>query len=96
MRDKNGKFTTGNPGKPKGATSTKTNEIRASFQLLIENNLHQLEDDLSKLKPKERLDVVMNLANYIIPKLKATEMTFDDISKNQFRPIILKLTDDDD
>lgn len=87
MRNEKGQFKKGNPGKPKGAKSKKNAEIRNSFKMLIENNLDKLEDDLNQLKPKERLDVIMNLANYIIPKLKATEMTFDDKTENQFRPI---------
>jgi hypothetical protein len=27
------------------------------------------------------------LANYVVPKLKSAEMTVEDISKNEFRPI---------
>ena len=72
-RNENGQFMKGNPGKPKGATSKQNKEIRERFKMLLDNNLDQIEDDLQKLNSKDRIDAIISLASYVIPKLKATE-----------------------
>jgi hypothetical protein len=63
----------GNKGKPKGAISKHNKEIRERFKMLLDNNLDQIEDDLQKLNSKDRIDAILNLAGYVVPKLKAVE-----------------------
>lgn len=87
-RDNDGKIKA-SAGRPKGAKNRTTEDIRQKFQMLLDNNLDSIQADLNKLKPDKRLDVLLNLANYIIPKLKATEMEVTTTNKNQFRPIII-------
>jgi len=87
MRNEKGQFEKGNPGKPIGAKSKKNAEIRNSFKMLIENNLDKLEDDLRQLSEKDRIDAILSLAKYVVPTLKATEMSIEDVSKNEFTPI---------
>jgi len=88
MRNEKGQFTSeGNKGRPKGSTNQRTTRLRDKFLKLVEANESTLHEDLQSLKPKERLDVILNLASYLIPKLKATEMTLEDKTESQFRPI---------
>jgi hypothetical protein len=63
----------GNSGKPKGATSKQNKMIRERLKMLLDNNLDQIEDDLQKLNSKDRIDAILNLAGYVVPKLKSTE-----------------------
>jgi hypothetical protein len=87
-RTPDGKFTSeGNIGRPKGSTSKQTKELRQRFKLLLDENLDALQSDLDQLKPKDRIDAILSLANYVVPKLKSSEMTVEDVSKNEFRPI---------
>lgn len=72
-RNENGQFAEGNTGKPKGANSKQNKEIRERFKMLLNNNMDKIQDDLNELKPKERIDAIISLASYVIPKLKATE-----------------------
>ena len=72
-RNESGQFMKGNSGKPKGATSKQNKEIRERFKMLLDNNLDQIEDDLQKLNSKDRIDAILNLAGYVVPKLKAVE-----------------------
>ena len=72
-RNESGQFMKGNPGKPKGATSKQNKEIRERFKMLLDNNLDQIEDDLQKLNSKDRIDAILNLASFVVPKLKAVE-----------------------
>lgn len=62
-------------GRPKGAQNRATAEVRKAFQDLVENNLHQLEKDLKELEPFQRINAILNLAKFILPQLKATEIT---------------------
>jgi hypothetical protein len=75
MRSENGQFAKGNSGKPKGATSKQNKEIRERFKMLLDNNLDQIEDDLQKLNSKDRIDTIISLSAFVIPKLKATSYT---------------------
>ncbi|MBK0403884.1 hypothetical protein I5M27_12890 [Adhaeribacter sp. BT258] len=71
-------FEKGNPGKPKGAKNKVTTEIREKFDQLLQSvTAEQMAADLLALKPAERLNLIMGLAEYITPKLARTQMQFD-------------------
>ncbi|MBK0383558.1 hypothetical protein I5M32_11375 [Pedobacter sp. SD-b] len=72
-------------GRTKGTTNKDTAEIRNSFQLLIENNLKQLEQDLKALEPKDRVKAIIDLSKFVIPIMKATEL--NDVSGLSVEPI---------
>lgn len=72
-------------GRPKGAVNKNTAQIRENFQSLIENNLEQLENDLKELKPFERIKIVLELSKFVLPTLKATELTTS--TDNGFNPV---------
>ena len=64
-------------GRPKGAknrTTYKTKEILAD---ILENNIENVQKDLDSLEPKDRLNFLMNLASYVVPKLKSVEVAGD-------------------
>jgi hypothetical protein len=73
MRNDKGQFAKGNKGKPFGATSKQNKEIRERFKMLLEDNIDTLQKDIEKLNSKDRIDAIISLASYVIPKLKATE-----------------------
>jgi hypothetical protein len=73
-------------GRTKGAVNKNTADIRAKFQLLIENNIGTIEKDIEALKPLDRLKVLIDLAKFVVPTLKAVEV--NDISENDnFQPV---------
>lgn len=78
-------------GRTKGATNKDTTEIRNSFQYLIENNLKQLESDLKELKPFERIKVILELSKFVLPTMKAVEVT-DTNNESDFKPITITFT----
>jgi hypothetical protein len=82
-------------GRTKGTINKDTAEIRNSFQLLIENNLKQLEQDLKDLEPKDRVKAILDLSKFVIPLLKATEIT--DVSEQiGFTPITINIIQPDE
>jgi hypothetical protein len=67
-----------------------TTEIRNKYLQLIENNIEQLEQDLQTLKASERVKAIIELSKFILPTLKATEMSLSNETKFQAIEIELK------
>jgi len=61
-------------GRPKGSGNKDVSEIREAFQKLIEGNIDQLETDLAELSPEKRINAIISLASYVLPKLKQIEV----------------------
>jgi hypothetical protein len=76
-------------GRPKGAVNKTTTEIREKFSVLLENNLEKFQADIDLLEPKDRIKVILELAKFIVPTLKATESTTGNEDANN--PIIVNL-----
>ena len=65
-------------GRTKGTPNRNTDEIRQNFQRLIENNLTTLENDIKELEPKDRIKAILDLSKFVLPTLKATELSSND------------------
>ena len=74
MRDDKGRFAEGNEGRPKGSVNKSSNEIRETFQFLLSNNLEKIQDDLNELEPRDRIKLLLDLASFIIPKMKSVDL----------------------
>jgi hypothetical protein len=69
---------TNNPnGRPKGRPNKITQDTRAWLSAVIDKNRRQMERDLKALEPKERLQILERLIQYVIPKQQATATTVD-------------------
>lgn len=68
---------TASKGRPKGSVNKTTKEIRNAFSLLIEDNMDQLKTDLKELEPKDRITLLLQVAKFVIPTLKAIEVAED-------------------
>lgn len=69
---------TNNPnGRPKGRPNKITQDTRAWLSAVIDKNRRQMERDLKALEPKERLQILERLMQYVIPKQQATAATVD-------------------
>ena len=75
-RQKTGGRTIGTPNK----TSA---EIRNLFQTLIENNIEQLQSDFDSLEPKDRINCIIKLSEFILPKLQAVKMQNEDVGERE-------------
>lgn len=62
-------------GRTPGTPNKVTAKVRESFATLLENNLDRFQEDLNALKPSERLSVILHVAKFVIPILKAVEVT---------------------
>jgi hypothetical protein len=64
-------------GRTTGAVNKTTAEIREHFQNLVSDNLEQLDDDLKSLEPLQRLKMIIELSKFVVPTLKATELSLE-------------------
>lgn len=76
-------------GRTTGAVNKTTAEIREHYQNLVSNNLEQLDSDLKSLEPLQRLKMIIEISKFVVPTLKATELTTD--KENGFNPIVINL-----
>ena len=79
LRNKDGTLKKGvvlNPkGRGQGTPNRTTAELKAAIKLFVDAELENVQDLLSELTPKERLDVLCKLIPYVLPK--QTELVTD-------------------
>jgi hypothetical protein len=65
------KGTSGNSnGRTKDVPNKVTTKVREMYSLFVELNMERLQDDFDQLEPKERIDVLLKLSEYVVPKLQ--------------------------
>tara|TARA_R110000824_G_scaffold168348_1_gene345334 strand:- start:638 stop:910 length:273 start_codon:yes stop_codon:yes gene_type:complete len=77
-------------GRKAGSQNKVTNEIRQKYLDLIVDNFEQLEKDIKGLRGTERVKAIIELSKFILPTLKATEMSLNNETKFQAIEIELK------
>ena len=56
-------------GREKGTPNKLTKEIRTVLKDLIYKELDQIQEHLNSLEPKQRLELVIKLIPYVLPKV---------------------------
>lgn len=79
----------GNPnGRPKGSQGKSTAKIKEAYHMLLENNLDNMSEwlaDIADDNPKDAVELMLKLSEYILPKLARQEVTGadgEDLFKN--------------
>jgi hypothetical protein len=75
-------------GRKLGTPNKITADVRECFSNLLKNNLDLLQDDLEQLKPYERIKIILELAKFVIPTLKAVELNATE--NDNFKEIIFE------
>ena len=77
-------------GRTKGTPNRTTAATKELIQNVVSNELDNITELLNKLEPKERIDAVIKLLPYIVPK--QSEIAIDANNKfNVFEPVTLTL-----
>ena len=63
-------FKPGEGGRPKGSTNKVTREYKERVEWVLELLDETLEDSIRKLKPKDQVELWMNLQEFVRPKLQ--------------------------
>lgn len=74
IRNNDGTFGKGNPGKPRGAVTKISVKVRESIVNFLESNVDKIQSDFDKLKPGERLKFVAEILPYAAPKLSSVQI----------------------
>ena len=48
-----------------------TETLRETMKTIMQQEIEKLPEQLAKLEPKERLDIVLKLMPYVVPKVEA-------------------------
>lgn len=80
-------------GRPQGIPNKTTSQVRECFSQLLYENIDGITEDIKKLEPKDRLKVLIELAKFVLPSLKAIEESDGD-AKSDFKTIIVKYSDE--
>ena len=86
---------TNNPnGRPKGKPNKVTQDMRQWLSAVLEKNRSQMEKDLKALEPKERLQILERLMQYVIPKQQAVSaaVDFSKLIDSQMDTIVTEIT----
>jgi hypothetical protein len=73
-------------GRTKGTPNRITAEMRTQFNNLLQCNFDTIQEDLQKLKPLERINVLINIAKIVLPALQSIEYKDQSINKG-FTPL---------
>ena len=57
-------------GREKGTPNRLTKELRSALKDIVYQELEKIEEHLDELEPKERLELVLKLMPYTLPKVK--------------------------
>jgi 23S rRNA C2498 (ribose-2'-O)-methylase RlmM len=74
-------------GRPKGAVNKTTAEAKALLQIIVNNELETIQQRLEQLDNKERIDAVIKLLPYIVPR--QTEIAVE--TKTEYQPITVHI-----
>lgn len=77
-------------GRPRGAKNRTTTQTKAIIQKIVNDEIDTLPEMLDKLKPKERIEAVIKLMAYLIPKQSQIQI---DLPPERFQPVIIQMHD---
>lgn len=60
-------------GRQAGGKNQSTEKLRRAFADLLDGRIENLSDDLEKLSPKDRIQMIYRIADHVLPKMQAIE-----------------------
>jgi hypothetical protein len=87
MREKTG-------GREKGTPNKTTKELKQVLHSVIEQQLETIEEDLQKLDPKDRLNILLRLVEYVLPKQREQKIDFNSLTDTEIDELINRITDE--
>ena len=57
-------------GREIGTPNKTTSELRKTLKHIVDDELQILQDNINELKPKERIDLLIKLLPYVMPKVQ--------------------------
>jgi hypothetical protein len=67
-------------GREQGTPNRLTKELRAVLKDLLFEELKNIPEQFTKLEPKDRLDLLIKLLPFVLPKVEAVPMSLNEPS----------------
>lgn len=61
-------------GRKKGTQNKINGKTREIFQMIVEANHEQIAEDIKVLEPKDRVKVLLEMAQYFVPKMSVAQV----------------------
>jgi len=68
-------FTAGEGGRPKGAQNKTSKQVKEILSDILSDEIEAIPKRLNQLSDKDRLDIVIKLLPYLLPKQKEIDMS---------------------
>jgi hypothetical protein len=81
-------------GREKGTPNKTTKELKQVLHSVIEQQLETIEEDLQKLDPKDRLNILLRLVEYVLPKQREQKIDFNSLTDTEIDELINRITDE--
>lgn len=74
-------------GRKAGTPNKTTGEIRDLFKDMLAKNMGKFQRDLNKLEPEQRLKILLEVAKFVIPVLKQSDIKAEVGLSMSYQPI---------
>lgn len=65
----------GNPGgRPKGSSNKTAEQIREAYRKIVSERIDSLQDDLDKMSPTNRWNILLGIQRTFLPNLNKTDL----------------------
>jgi hypothetical protein len=81
-------------GRTKGTPNRTTKELKEMIHNIVEVQLDTIEEDLQDLDPKDRLNILLRLVEYVLPKQREQKLDFSNLSDAEIDELINKISDE--
>ena len=78
-------------GRKIGTPNKIPSNLKATIQGIVERQFETLEEDLESIDPKDKLNIVLKLIEYVLPKQRETKIDFNSLSDDEIDSLINKL-----
>ena len=83
-------------GRQKGTPNKSTTNLKSSIQQIVERQFETLESDLEGLDGRDKINFVLKLIEYILPKQRSQVINFNELSDIEIDELINRLKDTED
>lgn len=65
-------------GRQQGTPNIVTRELRSVLKQIVANELQQLQTTIQGMEPEKRIDIILKLIPYVLPKVEPVPMSKDE------------------
>lgn len=76
-------------GRPKGSKNKTTAQTKVRLQELVSKELDNFDKMLGNLEPKERMEIIIKILPFVLPK--QTHLEIEENDTDRFKPITVTL-----